>query len=160
MRSLGRHLSTGRPQRQRRVVGVHPCAGSAAIELLGPLVVELGLRLQRLLHLQPRLRLRQLRATRRGEGAAGDLLQHALRLFELPFCDEALRRKVTLLQRHERLAGHDVVALADMDLEDPPADARADLHRVGLDRPAPLHRRVGPTDPECHVGPERDGDNQ
>ena len=115
-------LGARRSQRQRRVVGIHPRAGSAAEELLGPLVVQLGLRLHRLLHLQSRLCLRQLGPACGREGPAGHLLQYALRLFELPLGDEALCRKVPLLQRHERLSGHDLVSFANMNLEHSAAD--------------------------------------
>ncbi len=123
LRLLRRHLGGRRAQRQRRVVGVDPRAGPAAEELLRPFVVQLGFRLLRLLDLQSGLRLRQLGAAGGREGSAGDLLQDALCLFQLSLRDEALRRQVALLQRHERLAGHDVVAFAHMDVEDSTADA-------------------------------------
>ena len=73
---------------------------------------------------------------------------------------QALRRKVALLQRHERLAGDDVVAFAHVNLEHAAADPRPDLHRVRLHRPAPLERSMASTDAVSDVGADRDDDNQ
>ncbi len=134
--------------------------GAAAQELAHATVVELRFLLLSLLRLQTRLRLGDLGAAGRGQRPTGHLLEHPLRLLQLPRGDGPLRGEVALLQSHERLPGLDRVALADADIEDASAHPRAHLDRVGLDGAAPFERGGGSSNAITDVDREREDDDE